>query len=73
MKNNLVSKRNWIILAFFLNDYHSGQSSRGYKMLCYTLRKLQRLGVNKPLDADRKAVENSPLYKELERKYIRKV
>ena len=31
-------------LAWFANDYHGGGDSRGYRLLCASLRRLDRLG-----------------------------
>jgi hypothetical protein len=30
---NMIPRHNWFELAVFLMDYHSGQSSRGYRIL----------------------------------------
>jgi len=37
-------------LCHFLNDYHGGQWSKGYRYLCITLRRLMDNGVYYPLD-----------------------
>ena len=39
-----------LALAHFCNDYHSGQNSRGYKLLCKTLRLLRKRGISRPID-----------------------
>lgn len=30
----MIPRYNWFELAVFLMDYHSGQDSRGYRLLC---------------------------------------
>lgn len=30
----IIPRDNWFELAVFLMDYHSGQGSRGYRLLC---------------------------------------
>ena len=39
-----------LALCWFGNDWHSGQTSRGYKILCQALRRAKRQGCDKPLD-----------------------
>ena len=39
-----------VTLTRFCSDYHSGQWSRGYRLLCACLRKCQRIGIPRPLD-----------------------
>lgn len=39
-----------IALAHVANDYHSGQWSRGYRLLCHTLRVLRLRGFERPID-----------------------
>ncbi len=34
----------------FAADYHSGQFSRGYRLLCGCMRRLERAGILRPLD-----------------------
>jgi hypothetical protein len=38
----MIPRDNWFELAVFLMDYHSGQDSRGYRLLC----KLNPVGFN---------------------------
>ena len=39
-----------LALCWFGNDWHSGQCSRGYKLLCMAMRRAKRQGCNRPLD-----------------------
>jgi hypothetical protein len=42
---------NLIAIAHYCNDYHSGQSSRGYKILCRAMKILRdEYGINRPID-----------------------
>ena len=37
-------------LTHFANDWHSGQGSKGYKLLNYAIRRANRQGTLRPLD-----------------------
>lgn len=39
-----------LVIAALANDYHSGQRSKGYKILCRAIRLLARKGISRPLD-----------------------
>lgn len=52
-------------LIYFCADYHSGQWSRGYRILC---RALRAIGYPRPLDRALNE-EGKEFYRELEKKY----
>lgn len=55
-------------IAHVGNDYHSGQWSRGYRLMCRATRRLQKAGLMRPLDCKLNA-EQSPLYELISTKY----
>lgn len=50
------------------NDYHSGQWSRGYRLLCACLRFLARHGCENPIDMTLPAAQQT-LYRRLASRY----
>ena len=65
------------LLALYVlcNDYHSGQSSRGYRLLCLLDRKLRRLNKRYGyadvhlMDGTAERVRKAEFYPELEERY----
>lgn len=41
-----MSAKKLYAIAHFCNDYHSGQSSRGYRLFCLAQRLLRRKGLS---------------------------
>ena len=39
-----------LALSHFLNNYHSGQWSKGYRYLCLSLKALRKMGIDHPID-----------------------
>lgn len=69
--------KNLQILHLFTSDYHSGQWSRGYRLLCMTSKRLRRYFGSRFywLDSERytKELRESELYKHLELTYASKM
>jgi hypothetical protein len=59
-------------ICHFANDWHSGQWSRGYRLLCRTQRWLARHRVTRPLDA-RMSKQQKALYAHLLANYGDKI
>lgn len=59
-------------LIHFCADYHSGQTSKGYKFLCRAKRKAWKMGCKNPLDIQM-SEDAQTIYDELVRKYENKV
>jgi len=61
----------YLILYVFCMDYHSGQWSRGYRLMCVTGKKL---GSKFHVTSDQcKLLRNTKLYKYLEENYTDKI
>jgi hypothetical protein len=63
-----------LALAHFANDYHSGQWSRGYRLLCAVQRRVRRWGWSdwRPLDIPL-SVGAEKIYRRLVARYADKV
>ena len=61
-----IRKENYWELAVFLMDYHSGQRSRGYRLLC-------RLSPNNFSSSFCEEMRESPVYEYLVSKYAETV
>lgn len=59
-------------ICHFAADYHSGQASRGYKLLCRAIRRANRQGCMRPLDVPMSETAYE-IYAELEEKYTNKI
>ena len=59
-------------LCRFASDYHSGQNSRGYRLLNRAIRRANRQGCLRPLDVPMNETA-CEIYAELEEKYSEKV
>jgi len=61
-----IPKKNYFELAVFLMDYHSGQWSRGYRLMC----KLNPSGFSSDFCAE---MREQPMYEYLVSQYANKV
>lgn len=68
-----MSFKKLVILRVFAMDYHSGQSSRGYKILSMTFLRLKAKGKYHIEDHILKAARRTKLYKDLVDKYGDKI
>lgn len=70
-----MSLKKLFILRAFAMDYHSGQWSRGYKILSLAGMRLRANGIESSWETDQKlnAARRTKLYKELVEKYGSKV
>lgn len=60
-------------LYWFMADYHGGQWSRGYRILCLAGRRLNRVyGTRDPMDLPL-GVKGTAIYAALESRYANKV
>ena len=55
-------------LCHFCNDYHSGQWSRGYRILCRSLDWLKTHGLDRPIDIPLRPI-GQRIYQQLVNKY----
>jgi len=69
---NYISKKYWMILYTLCCDYHSGQYSRGYRLLC-KLRKYYDLKSGYLLDNTLRSCRNHDMYKRLEKQIVDKL
>lgn len=67
-----MSNTKLFILLYFCNDYHSGQWSRGYKLMCKTQKALRRRNLIPIIHSD-SLLRQTTLYKELVEKYGDKI
>jgi len=67
-----MSAKKLYAIAHFCNDYHSGQSSRGYKLLCLAQRLLKRKGLS-PVLLSRSYATLTKEYKTLVNNHSEKV
>ena len=64
-----LDKESAVVLYAVCADYHSGQASRGYRLLCAAGRYLQRhWGIDRPLEF-RVRPQTSGLYREIVNAY----
>jgi hypothetical protein len=73
-----MSFKKLVILRVFAMDYHSGQASRGYLLLCKSTKRLERIYQYKErhpvnIDSIEKAARRTKLYKDLVDKYGDKI
>ena len=75
-KEGSMSFKKLIILYSFCSDYHSGQKSRGYKILCMAKKRLVAKNydfANPNLDTILRACGRTKLYKDLVDRYGDKI
>lgn len=67
-----MSFKKLVILRVFAMDYHSGQWSRGYKILSMTYIRLKAKGMDMN-DNQIKCARRTKLYKDLVERYANKI
>ena len=60
-------------LRVFASDYHSGQNSRGYKILSQTYTLITRYNAHVRYESSHKMLRNTDLYKKLVKNYADKI
>lgn len=71
-----MSARKLLCLAYFGMNYHSGQWSRGYKLMCRAQKLLRRKGLSTQLSIScdhPQSIENDKFYQRLVENYGEKV
>lgn len=67
-----MSAKKLYAIMYFCNTYHSGQWSRGYKLMCLAQKLLKRKGLSTTI-SPRSWIYETETYKKLEDKYGDKI